>query len=236
NDSFKVVIGKLPSANDPVDKTDLEASIAEGDKVATDKAVTLADETKVPVTADDQAALDKALKAAKDVDQKSDATPEEVAQAKKDLDDVLNSIKDKANQASAQPTDVQVTKNAEGKPAVTGKAPAGSTVEVKDKDGNVIGTTTADENGNFTMEVPADKTADLAVTAQEPGKKASEAVNAVDKTGLENSIAEGDKVATDKAVTLADGTKVPVTAADQDALDKALEAAKNVDQNASATP
>ncbi|WP_162251114.1 hypothetical protein, partial [Ligilactobacillus hayakitensis] len=66
-----------------------------------------------------------------------------------------------------------------------------------------------------TMEVPADKTADLAVTAQEPGKKASQPVNAVDKTGLENSIAEGDKVAKDKAVTLADGTKVPVTADDK---------------------
>ncbi|WP_191976973.1 Ig-like domain-containing protein, partial [Ligilactobacillus hayakitensis] len=125
-----------------------------------------------------------------------------------------------------------------------------STVEVKDKDGNVIGTTTADENGNFTVEVPADKTADLAVTAQEAGKKASDPVKATDKTGLEKAIndgndaqagdnyknaAEADKKALDDA--LANGETVkndPNATQDQvDAAQKAIEdAIKNINDKA----
>ncbi|MGX2975533.1 Ig-like domain-containing protein, partial [Ursidibacter arcticus] len=39
----------------------------------------------------------------------------------------------------------------------SGKAPAGSTVEIKDKAGNPIVTTTADENGNYNVRVPAEQ-------------------------------------------------------------------------------
>ncbi|WP_235805804.1 Ig-like domain-containing protein, partial [Ligilactobacillus equi] len=85
---------------------------------------------------------------------------------------------------------VQAVKDAQGT-AVTGKATPGSTVEVKDQDGNVLGTAQADKNGNFTVPVSGDVAGDLAVTAKEPGKKASEAVEAVNKTGLEDSITAG---------------------------------------------
>ncbi|MDM1759009.1 MULTISPECIES: Ig-like domain-containing protein, partial [unclassified Acinetobacter] len=50
--------------------------------------------------------------------------------------------------APAIPSDVVIS--ADGT-TVTGKAEAGSTVEIKDKEGNLLGSGTADANGNFTV-------------------------------------------------------------------------------------
>ncbi|KRL79238.1 hypothetical protein FC36_GL000846 [Ligilactobacillus equi DSM 15833 = JCM 10991] len=168
------------------------------------------------------------------MDNNPSASQANVDAAKKAIDDAMNAIKNKANQTSAQPTDVQSVKDAQGT-AVTGKATPGSTVEVKDQDGNVLGTAEADKDGNFTVPVSGDVSGDLHVTAQEPGRKASEAVKAVDKTGLEDSITAGDKLSEDGNVTTDDGTKVPVDPADKEALDKALEAGKAVDNDPSAS-
>jgi hypothetical protein len=53
------------------------------------------------------------------------------------------------------PTVDNVTGNSAAGYTVTGTAPAGSTVEVKNAGGTTIGTTTADENGDFTVTIPA---------------------------------------------------------------------------------
>ncbi|WP_162257659.1 hypothetical protein, partial [Ligilactobacillus equi] len=62
-----------------------------------------------------------------------------------------------------------------------------------------------------------------------------EAVEAVNKTGLEDSITAGDTLSKAGNVTADDGTEVPVDPADKEALDKALEAGKAVDNNPSAS-
>ncbi|WP_180035499.1 MULTISPECIES: Ig-like domain-containing protein, partial [unclassified Acinetobacter] len=52
--------------------------------------------------------------------------------------------------APAAPTDVAVSEDGT---TVTGKGEPGSTVEIKDQDGNVIGTGTVDSNGDFSVEL-----------------------------------------------------------------------------------
>ncbi|MTD38906.1 LPXTG cell wall anchor domain-containing protein [Erwinia sp. CPCC 100877] len=53
------------------------------------------------------------------------------------------------------PTVDEVTGNSADGYTVTGTAPAGTTVDVKNSGGTVVGTTTADENGNYTVTIPA---------------------------------------------------------------------------------
>jgi LPXTG-motif cell wall-anchored protein len=53
------------------------------------------------------------------------------------------------------PTVDQVTGNSTDGYTVTGEAPAGTTVEVKNTGGTTIGTATADENGDYTVTIPA---------------------------------------------------------------------------------
>ncbi|WP_035520368.1 hypothetical protein, partial [Ligilactobacillus hayakitensis] len=57
----------------------------------------------------------------------------------------------------------------------------------------------------------------------------------VDKTNLDKAINDGNKLSKDNAVTLADGTKVPVDKNDKDALDKALTDGQKVFDNPTAT-
>src|SRR5690606_3342222 len=51
------------------------------------------------------------------------------------------------------PSDVTINNNEDGSTTVTGNAEPGSTVEVRDENGDVVGTGTADEDGNFSIEV-----------------------------------------------------------------------------------
>ena len=66
------------------------------------------------------------------------------------------------------PTDVTTTGNSTDGYEVTGKTEPGATVNVYDKDGNEVGTGTADENGDFTISVPGSvgPEADLTVKAE----------------------------------------------------------------------
>ena len=70
--------------------------------------------------------------------------------------------------APAAPTDVTTTGNSTDGYQVTGKTEPGATVNVYDKDGNEVGTGTADADGNFTIEIPASvgPEADLTVKAE----------------------------------------------------------------------
>ncbi|MEE5988932.1 YSIRK-type signal peptide-containing protein, partial [Ligilactobacillus equi] len=143
SEKFNIVIGHLLSSSD-VNKTGLKNLITEGDELSKAGKVTADDRTEVPVDPADKEALDKALKAGNAVYNNSSASQADVDAAKKAIDDAMKNIKNKANQASAQPTDVQAVKDAQGT-TVTGKATPESTVEVKDQDGNVLGTAKADE-------------------------------------------------------------------------------------------
>ncbi|MDM1249519.1 Ig-like domain repeat protein, partial [Acinetobacter sp. R933-2] len=73
------------------------------------------------------------------------------------------------------PSDVVISEDGS---TVTGKAEPGSTVEIKDKDGNILGSGTADENGDFTvgLDTPLTNGEKVDVTAKD------EAGNVSDKT------------------------------------------------------
>ncbi|MBL7574279.1 S-layer homology domain-containing protein [Peptoniphilus asaccharolyticus] len=62
-------------------------------------------------------------------------------------------VKDKED-TTANPT---INQPYEGDDKITGKGEPGSDIVVKDKDGNEIGKTKVDDNGNWTVDVPADK-------------------------------------------------------------------------------
>ena len=55
------------------------------------------------------------------------------------------------------PTDPTIDQPYEGDDKITGKGEPGSDIVVTDEDGNPIGKTTVDEDGNWTVDVPADK-------------------------------------------------------------------------------
>lgn len=94
----------------------------------------------------------------------------------------------------------------EGNP-ITGTAEPGSTVTVKDKDGNTIGTATTDDNGNWTIPAnPGVKTGDeiTATTTDESGNTSSPTKEVVidDKAPSEpniNPIKDGDTTITGTA-------------------------------------
>ncbi|MDO5692020.1 MAG: Ig-like domain-containing protein [Pseudomonadota bacterium] len=101
--------------------------------------------------------------------------------------------------APAAPTDTAVS--ADGR-TVTGKAEPGSTVTIKDQDGNPIGTATADENGNYSVPLSNPQTNGQTVTAT--------AQDAAGNTSPEASATAPDTTAPDKptATVAADGTTV----------------------------
>ena len=92
--------------------------------------------------------------------------------------------------APAAPTDVATTGNSTDGYKVTGKAEPNSTVNVYDKDGNKVGTGTADGDGNFTIDVPASvgAEADLTVKAE---NSAGEGEAAPTKTPADEVVAPG---------------------------------------------
>ncbi|WP_185847370.1 Ig-like domain-containing protein, partial [Bacillus velezensis] len=55
----------------------------------------------------------------------------------------------------AQPTVDAIDGNSKDGYTVTGKTDPGNTVSVKDPQGNVVGTATADDQGNYTATIPA---------------------------------------------------------------------------------
>ncbi|MCO8043667.1 Ig-like domain-containing protein [Acinetobacter bohemicus] len=87
--------------------------------------------------------------------------------------------------APAVPTDVVI---GEDGLTVSGKAEAGSTVDVTDKNGNVIGTGTADENGDFAIELkrPVTDGEVVDVTAKDQAGNTSEPTEV---TGNKDTIA-----------------------------------------------
>ncbi|AXY25273.1 YSIRK signal domain/LPXTG anchor domain surface protein [Suicoccus acidiformans] len=87
-----------------------------------------------------------------------------------------------------------------------------SKVEVKDKDGNTIGTGTSDENGNFTIEVPKQNTGDKVTVT--PSKEFTKP----DGTTESKSGDPVEITVTDKQVTPEDAT-VEVTPKSQNALE-----------------
>ncbi|WP_191976975.1 Ig-like domain-containing protein, partial [Ligilactobacillus hayakitensis] len=175
-----------------VDKTGLENSIAEGTKLSSDNQVTLENGTKVGIAPSDKAVLDEALNAGKDTDGDTTATQSDIDADKKAIDDAIKNILDKAKQA----TSIQA-KNEGNK--ISGKAAAGAKVTITDKNGNVLGTAVADENGMFTVELPSADLAnqELTVIAQEEGKQPVSTTiknNVVDKDQLQAAVEKAPAV------------------------------------------
>ncbi|WP_180172468.1 Ig-like domain-containing protein, partial [Acinetobacter sp. YH12023] len=79
--------------------------------------------------------------------------------------------------APAAPTDVAVSEDGT---TVTGKGEPGSTVEIKDQDGNVIGTGTVDSNGDFSVELeePLTNGETIEATVTDPAGNESEPTEA----------------------------------------------------------
>ena len=82
---------------------------------------------------------------------------------------------------SAVPTDVTATGEDDGTTTVAGKGTPGATVEVKNPDGDVIGTGKVGDDGDFTITLPKGKAKpgdELSVTETEPGKTPSDPATA----------------------------------------------------------
>ncbi|ANF82382.1 hypothetical protein A3K93_09370 [Acinetobacter sp. NCu2D-2] len=110
-------------------------------------------------------------------------------------------------EAPGAPTDVVVSEDGT---TVTGKTESGATVIITDKDGNVIGEDTADENGDFSVELdePLTNGEEINVVAKDEAGNESEptTVNAPDTTAPDNSEIEItiDPIAGDGTVNLAE--------------------------------
>lgn len=177
----KQVSAAIPVETPKVDKSALETSIEKGDAVQ-------------DATQAEKDALDKALQDGKDVRDTPASTQAGVKDAQEAIEDALNRI----NGKSVAPSGVEVADNGS---QVTGEATPGATVTVADKNGNVLGTAVADANGNFVVVLTTPQTAgqELAVTAQEAGKKASSTsvvAPKIDKSGLQTAVDAGREIQT----------------------------------------
>ncbi|WP_202812818.1 Ig-like domain-containing protein, partial [Ligilactobacillus hayakitensis] len=164
-----------------VDKTDLGKAINDG------KDVQGSDNYK-NASDDDKKALDDAIKNGEAVKNNPNATQQQVDEATKAIEDAIKNINDKANNGQNDVVNVNNQGN-----VITGKANPGATVTVTDKDGNVLGTTTADKNGDFAVELnhPQLNGQELTVTVTNEGKNpTSTTVKApvVDKSALQAAV------------------------------------------------
>ncbi|MDG6156806.1 Ig-like domain-containing protein [Lactococcus formosensis] len=100
--------------------------------------------------------------------------------------------------APSAPTITNVTGNSTDGYTVTGKAEAGSTVEIKNGAGKVIGTALADSSGNYTVSLPKGSI----------GANATITATAIDAAGNESTPTTGKTPADPKDVTAPDSPKV----------------------------
>ncbi|MCQ2570081.1 MAG: Ig-like domain-containing protein, partial [Limosilactobacillus sp.] len=165
----------------------------------------------------------------------------------------MNVVIGKLSAASKAASDLAV--NDKGT-QLSGKATPGATVTVTDPKGNEIGTSTADDQGNFTVDLatPQTKGQELTVSAQEPGNRPATSMvvapTIIDKSELEKAINDGtntqasdnynnatadDKQALDDAIKNGEAVKndPKATQAQVDAAQKAIEdAIKNINDKA----
>ncbi|MCD9151613.1 Ig-like domain-containing protein [Psychrobacter sanguinis] len=153
------------------------------------------------VVADDKGKFEIKVPAL-DKDEVVEVTATDKAGNESDPTEVIGTGDDIAPNAPTVDDVTNVDEDGDGTPdktVITGKTEPGAEIIVKDKDGNVIGSTTADPEGNYEIEVPAlDKDEVVDVTVKD------EAGNESDPTEV---VGTGDDIAP-KAPTVDDVTNV----------------------------